>query len=43
LSILPIDCLSEEAQEASNKIFRKVRAHNSRMESRKVRNALTKI
>jgi len=32
---LPIGCLSEKAQEASNKIFRKARAHNSRMKSRK--------
>ena len=32
---LPIGCLSEEAQEASNKIFRKARARNSRMQSRK--------
>jgi len=31
----PIGCLSEEAQEASNKIFRKVRVQNSRMKSRK--------
>ena len=35
---LPIGCLSEEAQEASNKIFRKARAHNSRMKSRKCTN-----
>lgn len=31
---LPIGCLSEEAQEASNKIFRKARAQNSIMKSR---------
>lgn len=35
---LPIGCLSEEAQEANNKIFRKVRAHNSRMKSRQCTN-----
>lgn len=35
---LPIGCLSEEAQEASNKIFRKARAQNSRMKSRKCTN-----
>jgi len=34
---LPIGCLSEEAQEASNEIFRKARAH-SRMKSRKCAN-----
>lgn len=35
---LPIGYLSEEAQEASNKIFRKARAHYSRMKSRKCTN-----
>lgn len=35
---LPIGCLSEEAQEANNKIFRKARAQNSRMKSRKCTN-----
>ncbi|XP_011689919.1 PREDICTED: uncharacterized protein LOC105451261 [Wasmannia auropunctata] len=35
---LPIGCLSEEAQEASNKIFRKARACHSRMKLRKCTN-----
>lgn len=35
---LPIGCLSEEAQEANNKIFRKARAHCNRMKSRKCTN-----
>lgn len=35
---LPIGCLSEEAQEASNKIFRKARAQHSRMISREATN-----
>lgn len=32
--ILPIGCLSEEAQEAGNKVFKAARAHNSRRCSR---------
>lgn len=32
--IFPIGCLSEEAQEAGNKVFKAVRAHNSRKCSR---------
>lgn len=36
--IFPVECLSEEAQEARNKVFKAARAHNSRKCSRTVNN-----